>query len=224
MRVKVLSLEPLTAVPPLHVTDRDIVRAGVAEDVAHRGSFADVAAALSNDDGELGLPVQLLRVGRGEQHRCIRSDDGRRVLREERRVIWYLLRRELRAGLPTGLFALLEMLAVVPADAEDVARRTRDRRLKLRGREWDTASSLARGRAKLRPELLAREQQVEHVVLVGRTAHEVDGRDDRVVRADDTRRRHAALLEGAEPQARGPSRPAEPAAPRASWRTRACNT
>src|SRR6267378_1951479 len=141
MRIEVLSFEPLTAVPPLHVADRYIVGAGVAEDVAHRGRFADVAAGPSDNHGELGLPVELLRIGRGVQHRRIRPDYGRRVLCEERRVVRDLLRRELRAGLPARPFALLEVLAVIPPDVKDVARRTRDRRLKLRTRERNAASS-----------------------------------------------------------------------------------
>jgi len=44
VRVEVLSLEPLTAVPPLHIADRDIVRAGVPENMVHRGTGASSRA------------------------------------------------------------------------------------------------------------------------------------------------------------------------------------
>src|SRR6185503_1944993 len=59
MTVKVLSLEPLTAVPSLHISHRDIVGAGVAEHMRHRGCVVDVQTGPADDHRELALPVQL---------------------------------------------------------------------------------------------------------------------------------------------------------------------
>src|SRR2546423_14415876 len=198
MRVEVLSLEPLPAVPSLHVPHRDIVRARVAEDVAHRARFRDVATALADHDSQLGFPVQLLGMGRWEQHRRVVPDHRRRVLREERGEWRDLLRRELRTGWSARLPTFFEVLAVVPADAEHVARRTRDRGKELRVLEPNATTCGARRFAEGGPELLARKQQVEDIVLVTRSAHEVHGRDDRVVGRDHARRRTAAVLERAD--------------------------
>src|SRR5437867_12485873 len=55
VRVEVLSLEPLTAVPPLHIADRDIVRAGVPENMVHRGTGASSRAF------SIGIPPRRVR-------------------------------------------------------------------------------------------------------------------------------------------------------------------
>src|SRR6266571_7256895 len=70
--VEVLSFEPLPTVPTLHIADRDVVRAGVPKDVRHGGVLGDVAAPATDDDRQLDLPVELLRMGRGEPDRRIR--------------------------------------------------------------------------------------------------------------------------------------------------------
>ena len=138
-------------------------------------------------------------MGRREEHRGIQADHGRRVLREERRELRYLLGRELRAGLTARLLSLFEVLAVIPADAKHVTWRPRDRRVQLRGRQGNTALRLARRVAEIPQEFLAGKQKVEHVVLVGGAAHEVDGRKNGVVPCDDAGRRDSTLLECAEP-------------------------
>src|SRR5256714_11979039 len=135
MRVEVLSLEPLPAVPSLHVPHRDIVRAGVAEDVAHRARFRDVATALADHDSQLGFPVQLLGMRRWEQHRRVVPDHRRGVLREERGEWRDLLPRQLRTRWAARLPTFFEGLAVVPADAEHVARRARGRGKEVRAPE-----------------------------------------------------------------------------------------
>src|SRR5207244_6105122 len=138
--------------------------------------LGDVAAPLSEHDCQLRLPVELLRMGRREEHRGIRADHGRRVLREERRELRYLLGRELRAGLTARLLSLFEVLAVIPADAKHVTWWPRDRRMQLRGRQRNAASRLARRVAEVRQEFLAGKQKVEHVVFVGGAAHDAAGR------------------------------------------------
>src|SRR5467141_3930179 len=170
LRVEVLSLEPLPSVPTLHIAYRYVVRAGVAEDVPHRVRFRDVATALADHDRQLGLPIELLRVRRGEQHCRFRPDHGRRVLGEERRKLRDLLRRELRTGLAPRLLSFLEVLAVIPTHAEDVPRWARDRSKKLRGLERNAVARAARRSPKLCPELVAGKQQVEDIVLIGRAA------------------------------------------------------
>src|SRR4029077_8091746 len=150
-------------------------------------------------DTDVGLPVELLRVRGRKEDRLIRADHRRRVLREQRGELRDLRRRELRSGLPAGLLTFLEVLAVVPSHAEHVPWRPRDRRVELRAGQGDTASRLARRAAKVVQEFLAGEQQVEHVVLVGGPAHEVDRRKDGVVGRDDTGRRDTTVLERAEP-------------------------
>ena len=224
MGVEVLSFEPLATVAALHITDRDVVGAGVPEDVAHRGRLGDVAAALADNDGELRLPVELFGVWRREEHIRVRPHDGRRVLCEDRGKRGYLLWRQRRTGLSSRLLSFLEMLAVVPADAEHIPRRTRDRSVKLRAPKRHAPFRFPRGAAKLAQELIAGKQQVEQVVFLARATEQVHGRDDRVVRGNDTRRRHATLLERADPHASPRLRPAAPVAPRARRRTRACNT
>ena len=68
----------------------------------------------------------------------------------------------------------------------------------LRVLEPNATTCGARRSAEVGPELLARKQQVEDVVLVTRSAHEVDGRDDRVVGCDHARGRTAAVLKRAD--------------------------
>src|SRR5438552_7810115 len=223
MGIEVLSFEPLATVAALHISDRDVVGAGVPEDVAHRGRFGDVAAALADNDSELRLPVELFGEWRREEHIRVRPHDGRRVLCEDRGNRWYLLRRQRRTGPSSRLLAFLEMLAVVPADAEHVPRRTRDRSVKLRAPKRNAPFRFPRGAPELAQELIAGKQQVEEVVFLGGAAEEVHGRDDRVVRGYDTRRRHATLLERADPHASQCLLPAAPVVPRATRRTRACN-
>src|SRR2546430_4879075 len=207
----------------MHYSVRDVVGAGVAEDVAHRGRFGDVAASLADNDGELRLPVELFGVWRREEHIRVRPHDGRRVLCEDRGKRGYLLWRQRRTGLSSRLLSFLEMLAVVPADAEHIPRRTRDRSVKLRAPKRNAPSRFPRGAAKLTQELVAGKQQVEHVVFVGRTTEEVYGRDDRVVRRNDTRRRHATLLERADPHATPCPRPAGVGVSRGRRGTGACD-
>src|SRR5438105_3024297 len=118
------------------------------------GGVGDVAASFADNDGELRLPVELFGVWRREKHSRVRSHDGRGVLCEDRGKRWYVLWRQRRTGLSSRLLSFLEMLAVVPADAEHVPWRTRDRSVKLRAPKRNAPSRFPRGAAKLAPELI----------------------------------------------------------------------
>src|SRR6266550_1812528 len=163
MRVEILPLEPLAAVPALHGDHRDVVRAGVTEDVAHRVGLGDVAAGPPDDRGELDLPVELLRVGRGKENRRIRAGHGRRVLREERGEFGDILSARLRRAVAEAL-SFLEVLAVVPAYAEHVSPRHWDGGTQFRAFDSRPALRLRRGRANAVPHRRTGCDEPDHVL------------------------------------------------------------
>ena len=59
----------------LNVSDRAVIEAGVAKDMAQRVWFGDVAAGLADDDGQLALVIEISRNPRAH-HRLIVRDKG----------------------------------------------------------------------------------------------------------------------------------------------------
>ncbi|MCY1239992.1 hypothetical protein D9M72_528200 [compost metagenome] len=71
----------------LHVARRHVVDHRIAEDMLHRRSARDVLAALADDDGELGLVVDLGRDLGGNQHVVMRADHAFRHLGKDDRPL-----------------------------------------------------------------------------------------------------------------------------------------
>ena len=107
--VEVLAQRELAARLPLPVAHRAVVEAGVAGDHAERLLLRHVAALLADHDGELGLPVELVGVARPRHLAVVRHQRVVEAAEHDR------IGRDRAAG-------LLGVLAVVEADAQDLAR------------------------------------------------------------------------------------------------------
>ena len=107
-RVERLAARPL-AVPELEVARRDIVEAGVAEDVVERVGLADTARRPPDDHGELGLVIDLGGQLRVPADLGAVADDRAGPLAEDE-----------RGGRPVRAL-LVDMLAIVATDGHDLA-------------------------------------------------------------------------------------------------------
>src|SRR6056297_2945824 len=106
--VAALALRPLAGMLDLEGAFGNIVRDRVAGDMGQRVRFRDVFRAGADHDGELHLPVGLLRPARHDD-RVVRAADGAGRLHEDDR-----LGRHLHAGLGG-------MVGIVEADADELA-------------------------------------------------------------------------------------------------------
>ncbi|MNC85081.1 hypothetical protein D3C83_06570 [compost metagenome] len=121
--VEALALEPL-AVPLLQVAAGDVVQHRIAEHVRQRVARPDIAARPADDHGELRFPVELLRHRGVMRHVVEGAVHRRRRLGEELRHVGQLHLAVVGRG------ALADVRRIVAADAEDVLRRPRNRRMK----------------------------------------------------------------------------------------------
>ena len=111
----------------LQVACGDVVHDGVAEHMVERIGLPDAAAALADDDGELGLVVELPDHMRVPRNGVAGADDRGERLGEHHRRLGRVL-AFLRAAVETGLAELGRVIGVVLAHAEDVAARLGHRR------------------------------------------------------------------------------------------------
>ena len=107
-RVERLAARPLT-VAELEVARRDVVEAGVAEDVIEGVGLADATSRPADDDGELGLVVDLCRERRIPADLGAVTDDRARPLAEDEGRRW------------GGGALLVDMFAIVATDGHDLA-------------------------------------------------------------------------------------------------------
>ena len=109
--IKGFSTTPLRATPfDLPIASADIVGAGVAQHMIEGIFFADIVAGFSDHHGQFAFVVDGITIQLAWQDdRVARVLQGARILEEQHRIFG------------DSLFAFLGVLAVIEADAEDIA-------------------------------------------------------------------------------------------------------
>jgi hypothetical protein len=125
--VERLAEEPLLVLG-LKVAGGDVVRDGIAPHVPVRIRAFDAAAAGADDHRQFGFVVHVLGDPGVTWDGLVGRDHGARRLGENDRSIGHRGRSAFCAAVVTALGELPGVLGIIFADAQDVARRTGDRR------------------------------------------------------------------------------------------------